>query len=88
MYCGKKATPPAGTVMGTRGNCYKKGVGVGASGFEIHGPLESLTKDVVRDYCAKLKVKGYSLMKKDELIANINASGKYREGIQSKMWYK
>jgi hypothetical protein len=88
IYCGKRATPPDGKVMGTRGRCYQKGVGVGASGFEIHGALDRLTKDIVREYCAKLKVKNYSHMSKEELIDRINASGKYRQGIQSKMWYK
>jgi hypothetical protein len=87
LYCGKKQTAPAGTVKGTTGSCYKKGVGVGAANFETHGPLAELTKDVLREYAAKLKVPRYSTMTKAELINQINDSGRYRLGIQPKNWF-
>jgi hypothetical protein len=88
LYCGKKQNAPAGTVKGTLGSCYKKGVGVGAVNLEEHKPLNELTKDVVRDYAAKLGVPRYSMMTKEQLIAAIRATGKYKTGIQPKNWYR
>lgn len=87
IYCGKNANAPAGAVKGTPGRCYTKGVGVGASLMEVHVALDTLTKDVVRDYAAKLRVPRYSTMSKAQLIDAINGSGKYRVGIQPKTWY-
>lgn len=88
VYCGKKVVPPAGSVKGTSSACYKKGVAIGALLLENHQSLETLTKDIVREYAAKLKIPRYSTMTKPELIQAIRDTGKYREGIQAKTWYQ
>jgi hypothetical protein len=86
LYCGKKVNAPAGTVKGSPGACFKKGVGVGASQLETHPPLNTLTKDIIREYAMNLGIRGYYNMTKEQLIEAVTNTGKYKLGIQPKNW--
>jgi len=88
LYCGKRRTAPPGKVMGTKGKCLQKGVGVGASLFEFHRPLNTLLKDEVRVLATRLAIKGYSNMTVAQLIAAVEGSRRYHLGIQPQNWYR
>jgi hypothetical protein len=71
IYCGLKQRP-AGTTQGNTYTCFKKGVGVGMMLESQKQPaepeLETLTIRELGQLASKKGVKGYSKMKKAELI--------------------
>lgn len=69
-------TDKPGVLKDTPGRCFKKGMGVGV--FIANKPkviTMGLSKDVLRDIARRSKLKGYSNMKKAELLAGLKAKG-------------
>lgn len=69
LYCGKKATAPAGKTKGTAGACFKKGVGVGMMIEKTKLPeLSTLSLRELGKYAKLIKVPRYGSMNRADLL--------------------
>ena len=77
LYCGDKGQTPSGATQGSRGSCFKKGIGVGlmiASQKKDNIKPEQLQTMTIRELgqlASKMGVSKYGKMKKAELIEAI-----------------
>jgi hypothetical protein len=77
LYCGDKKyrtrPPPPGIELGTRGKCFKKGIGVGAMLERTKVPdFARLTLRDLAKYARMVKVPGYGSMRRADLIAELD----------------
>lgn len=73
LYCGDKKyrnrAPPPGTELGSRGRCFKRGIGIGMMIEKTKLPdFNRLSLRELGKYAALMKVRGYSTMRRAELI--------------------